>query len=111
MAFAFREIEPSVVETPGLNIWPLSFEFERAVSKFDLTLDGYVAGRELKLSFEYNTRLFKKKTIQGLIGYFKEILRQVSIDSSIQLKDVYISHDFVEMNNNPFEDEPGDFGF
>jgi hydroxyacyl-ACP dehydratase HTD2-like protein with hotdog domain len=100
-----------VVEVPGLKMQFFDFEFEEAISKFDLTLDGYESDGSLKLSFEYSTRLFKKKTIHRLAGYFKEIIRQVSLDKNIQLKDIIISHDFVDLDNNPFEDDQGNFGF
>jgi len=53
------------------------YDFERGVSKFDLTLDVYETKENLFFKFEYCTKLFKTETIQRFINYFKNTAASV----------------------------------
>ncbi|MBA4055750.1 MAG: non-ribosomal peptide synthetase, partial [Marivirga sp.] len=48
------------------------------MSKFDLTLEVLESNEELHLEFEYSTALFKAQTIERFIGYFGQIVAEVT---------------------------------
>lgn len=50
---------------------------ETTTAKFDLSLDGYEAEGELRLSFEYAASLFKRTTIRRLAGIFVHVLEEM----------------------------------
>jgi amino acid adenylation domain-containing protein/non-ribosomal peptide synthase protein (TIGR01720 family) len=56
---------------------PEPYEFDSAISKFDLTLSGTKNSDRLLLSWEYCTRLFKPGTIERFIRCFKKIVSAV----------------------------------
>ncbi|NOQ24220.1 MAG: amino acid adenylation domain-containing protein [Bacteroidales bacterium] len=60
------------------------------LSKFDLTLAAVDYGEQLMLSFEYCTKLFKAETIERYIGYFKQIVNQLTINSEKELSEIDI---------------------
>jgi amino acid adenylation domain-containing protein len=62
-------------------------------SLFDLLINAFERGTRLMLSFEYNTKLFKEKTIKKFMQYYKNILTAILQDNDIKLKDIKISHD------------------
>ncbi len=70
--FAFQNIEVTNLEIPGLKLSP--YKYERSTTIFDLNLQGYVAGEELKFILGYCTKLFEEETIERFIYYFKEIV-------------------------------------
>ncbi|MCU0288771.1 MAG: amino acid adenylation domain-containing protein, partial [Acidobacteria bacterium] len=65
---------------PGLIIKP--YESEHRMAKFDLSLTCFEVEDIFRGSFEYCTQLFKKKTIERFIIYFKQIIAHV-IDNPI----------------------------
>jgi len=50
------------------------YSYEKKVSRFDLTLQGFESGENLFFRFEYCTKLFKEETIERFVGYFKNIV-------------------------------------
>ncbi|NFG32584.1 hypothetical protein FC788_19860, partial [Clostridium botulinum] len=60
------------------------------ISKFDLTLSAIEIEEEILLSIEYNTRLYKRETIEKMINHFSRILSNLS-------KDIYIKIDEIEI--------------
>jgi amino acid adenylation domain-containing protein len=83
------------VEDPGLEIPGLKLEvdlYETGTSKYDLGLNVRETEGNFSFIFEYDTRLFKKETIERYVGYFKEILSFVSENKEARLKDIRISH-------------------
>jgi hypothetical protein len=77
----------------------------------DLALYGHDNGEYLIFSLEYNKTLFKKKTIERFINYFREIISIVSADQEIHLKDIKISHDLGMAKAGVFQEEDEGFGF
>jgi amino acid adenylation domain-containing protein/non-ribosomal peptide synthase protein (TIGR01720 family) len=69
---ALQNMEMEEILIPGLRLRP--YGFDSGVSHFDLV---FIAGEtEEQLSFyvEYSTRLFKKTTVERMIGFFKDML-------------------------------------
>jgi fengycin family lipopeptide synthetase D len=74
------------LEVPGLELKP--YEFERGISKFDLTLWANEGPEEVLFSFEYCTKLFKPETIHLFTRYFKAIITSVIKDPDSQLWEI-----------------------
>lgn len=63
---------------------------ENKISKFDFTISAVEKFEEIELSFEYNTKLFKKETIGRMANHFKNILESITENKEICLKDIEI---------------------
>jgi amino acid adenylation domain-containing protein len=74
--FQFNNLEIPAIVVPGLKLE--TYQFERQVSKFDLTLWADEGSEELLLAFEFCTKLFRDETIKIFIRYFKEIVLAVT---------------------------------
>ena len=95
--FTYGTLEsgPSTGIQPGkreLSIRPYEAESTDEKVKFDLILAGLDGGGPIAFSMTYCTKLFKKKTIQRFINYFKEIVSAVLQNKEIGLNDIKISH-------------------
>jgi amino acid adenylation domain-containing protein len=90
-------------------ILPESVEYKR--SKFEIMLFGKESGEELFLSIEYCTKLFKKKTIETFIDYYKKILTMVMKDENVKLKDINITGHLSAPPLKMLQEEQGEFGF
>jgi amino acid adenylation domain-containing protein len=86
--FALQNVEISTVEIPGLKIKP--YRQESKTSKFDLSLFAVEAGSQLVFAFEYNTKLFKKETIERLMEDFLQII-------SVLIEDKYVKIETIEL--------------
>ncbi|NOQ26058.1 MAG: amino acid adenylation domain-containing protein [Bacteroidales bacterium] len=66
-----------------------------SISKFDLGLSGVDYGDQLLLSFVYCKHLFKPESIERYIGYFKQIINQLSgnIDSELSSLEILSSEE------------------
>ena len=73
--FTLQNTGPQKIDVPGLKLLP--YEYENKTSKFDLTLIAVEIEEKLNLAFEYSTKLFRRETVERLIIYFKNILRNV----------------------------------
>jgi hypothetical protein len=63
----------------------------------------------IKILIEYSTALFKKETIEKISKHFKEILEQVVKNKDIKLKEVTITHDFLTVGSNAFQEDVDDW--
>lgn len=109
--FSFQEVdakseEKAKEEKPDSQ--KILNNYENRTSKLDLILSGVEVGERLFLSLEYCTKLFKKKTIEKFIGYFKEIVSTVIKNPDIKLKNITISLNLLKAE--PHEAQI-DFGF
>ena len=71
--FVFQNRENPGMNLSGVTVTP--FEHENNISKFDLSFMGIDDGDNLFVSFEYSTPLFKDKTIERFVNYFKTQVR------------------------------------
>lgn len=61
---------------------------ESQVAKFDLTLNAIEAHDNINFTMEYCTRLFKKETIEKIIGHFTNILKSITNDIEVKLSEI-----------------------
>jgi iturin family lipopeptide synthetase A len=66
------------------------YNFERGVSKFDLTLDVYETKEDLFFKFEYCTKLFTQETIERFGNYLKKIVAAIIENPGIRLENIEI---------------------
>jgi amino acid adenylation domain-containing protein len=64
--------------------------FQNTTAKFDLTLIAVESGKQLKFAFQYTTRLFKKKTIERFINYYKKIVSSILHNRNIKIAEIDI---------------------
>ncbi len=101
--FMMQNIPSSKIEIPDLTLSQIALE--NAMAKFELTLemserhDGTIAG-----GFEYNTDLFDRDTIEGMIEHLKVLLQTIASDPDQPLEQISMltaedrKHLFIEWN-------------
>jgi len=88
-----------------------TYKIEKNISHFDLLLHATEMSDWLQLAFEYSTDLFNKKTIEKIIEYYIDIVKQIVKNKNIKLKEITIPHDWVAVKSNFFEDEMEAYDF
>jgi amino acid adenylation domain-containing protein/non-ribosomal peptide synthase protein (TIGR01720 family) len=78
--FALRNTPMGELRMPGLTLSAL--ETDSGTARFDLTMQVVDTPDELSCSFEYNTDLFERETIERLEGHLRTILANVVADPS-----------------------------
>jgi acyl carrier protein len=106
VVFSVQNLDFSV--TPLSELTFKSFGYKRQIAKYDLTIIAADTGNHLFFRVEYSTELFKEKTIERFIGYFKEIVSTVTANKTIKLKDIKISY---ELEDSEADILQFDFGF
>jgi amino acid adenylation domain-containing protein len=96
-------------ETKDLSFSP--YDYEPGVTQVDMGFYVMEAGDQIHVNLVYCTDLFKKETIERLIGYFKEIITCLLDDPGIRLADIIIAHHLEPAAHDRFEDDEQDFGF
>lgn len=84
--FIMQNTENKEIQLDNIKI--KQFQFERGVSKFDITLSAEEKGEEIKFDLEYCTKLFKRETIERMISHFKNILNEVTENPEIKLCEI-----------------------
>ncbi len=97
------------VEIRDSKMRPYSYRTRRI--RFDLGLYGWDRGESLIFTMEYCTGLFKHDTVEGIPGYFKEIICAVKENRNLKLKDIKISHNLFATKDIFTPDEYTDFNF
>jgi tyrocidine synthetase-3 len=109
--FAFNDFTGRSA-APGRRSPDLAFSHyksETSTSIFDLILLAADLVESISLTFEYCTKLLKKETIERFFKYFQEIVIIVLDNRDIHLEDINISHDFVDLNSNIFQEDMEEF--
>jgi len=86
--FALQNIEKAEIKIPGLEL--KQYNYEKSISKFDLTLYAREAGKHLDFTFEYSTKLFKKETLQRFIDFFKKTVSCVLENAETRISNIEI---------------------
>jgi amino acid adenylation domain-containing protein len=73
--FALQNVRGDGLELPGLKLVPVLRE--ALVAKFDLTLFMAESGGDIDATFEYNTDLFDRATIERMIGHLERLLEGI----------------------------------
>jgi amino acid adenylation domain-containing protein len=76
--FALQNSPASDSLIEGLKLRPL--RIPNAKAKFDLTLEAEEETDGLRLSFEYNSELFRPETIRRMLGHFRNLLEAIVAD-------------------------------
>ncbi len=76
--FVFQNLPGQRVELPGVLLEEVAFDTHSA--KFDLTLIVNETPSALAATFEYNTDLFDRATIQRMAGHFQTLLEGIVAD-------------------------------
>ena len=87
------------------------YGFESGISKFDLLLNVSDLSDPIVMYLEYKTKLFKKSTIERIAKHYIEILEQLVENKDLKLKDIKLSTGAVEMKNDRYRQDEGDFDF
>jgi tyrocidine synthetase-3 len=80
-------------------------------SKFDMLLSGVDMGNHLVFNFEYSTALFKPVTIERFIDYFKQVVSSVTVNETVPLKDILITHDLGVIKTDVYDTIESRFDF
>jgi hypothetical protein len=80
-------------------------------SPLPLLFTAVEAAQRVFFSVLYRTKLFKEETILRWIDYFNEIIDAVSDDENIKIKDICVSHDFLEPETTLLQEADTDFDF
>jgi len=84
--FVLHTVDLEMVTIPGVKL--SAYEFDRRVSKFDITLNAAETKSSLNLELEYNTALFKPETMQHFMDDYVFILESVSANPKIKPVDI-----------------------
>ncbi len=84
--FALQNIDVPEIQTTCFQI--KRYEYANQIAKFDLSIYAYEHVDGLQFKLEYCTRLFKKETMERLIGHYCRILDQIVSNPSIQLREI-----------------------
>ena len=76
------------IEIPGLELRP--YGYKSTVSKFDLCLNGDEEGDILVFTLEYSTSLFRRRTIERWIDFFKRIVDCFLENLEVKIGDIEI---------------------
>ncbi|TCW37425.1 bacitracin synthase 3 [Laceyella sacchari] len=83
--FVLQNMDLSMIQIPGLTFRPYPIQAKKV--QFDLAL---VVTEEERLQFqvEYNTALFKRETVERMIGHVEQVLRQVTANPEIPVREI-----------------------
>jgi len=95
----------------GISIKP--YRIDNRISKFDITLIAVEAEEKIGLSIEYCNRLFKKETIERMVGHLKNVLIDMSENTGkrineIELLDEEERHKLLYEFNDTYAEYPKD---
>ncbi|AZK48670.1 non-ribosomal peptide synthase/polyketide synthase [Paenibacillus lentus] len=86
--FVLQNLDLSTMELEGMTLKPYDFEWTNA--KFDLTWS-MVEDKNLHISVEYSTSLYKKETIRRMGQHLLHILQQVIDQPSLTLAEIELA--------------------
>lgn len=88
VAFTVQNTYQSVIDMDDLGISFREYKSQARTSKFDLTLFVMEESEKIKCIFEYNTKLFKKSTIERMVRHYVMIIDLVLKDIQIKLDNI-----------------------
>lgn len=72
---------------------------------FDIFLEGFEAGDTLRFNLHYCSRLFKKQTMEAMIGHFINIIQRIIEGTNVRLRDIRLispeEEKYILGHNNP----------
>jgi amino acid adenylation domain-containing protein len=106
--FAMQNLDIEEIKLPHLKIihQPLA-----KPTQFDLHVEGIEANGTIIMNLTYCKKLFKRSTIEKISTRFQDILKQVTEDIDIKLKNISFTHNLLKIPSNIFNDDQNDFAF
>ncbi len=86
--FALQNAPAEIIELPGLKLKILPVE--RGTTHYDLSLHLIEKPEHLLGMFEYNTDLFKRESIERMMGHYRTLLEGIVADPTRRLSDLAI---------------------
>ncbi|MFE3577360.1 amino acid adenylation domain-containing protein [Lysinibacillus sp. NPDC059133] len=86
--FILQNTITDFVEFEGLKTQ--TYPYKSRISKFDITLSAEEHMSKLLFEIEYSNQLFKKDTIERMVGHYQNILKTVIKQPKIKLKDIEV---------------------
>ncbi|WP_121614373.1 non-ribosomal peptide synthetase [Mesobacillus foraminis] len=83
----FQNMDSTKLDFSGLHIQSYPWNWKNA--KFDLNWI-VVEDKDLRISIEYSTALFKKETIDRMQGHFQQVLLQIVSTPEIQISEIQL---------------------
>jgi hypothetical protein len=71
------------------------YGFEKTTSKFDLILFATEIEDGIDFMLEYSTALFKNLTIEKIAERYIQVLKQVSENKTVKIKEIKVTHDLL----------------
>ncbi|MBY8914129.1 amino acid adenylation domain-containing protein [Bacillus sp. YC2] len=87
--FALQNLQQPSLEVGGIKL--TDYEYETAVSRFDLLWIAYETENGLSSVIEYSTELFSRETVESIVTGVKEVFASVIADKHTALKDITLS--------------------
>ncbi|MCK4257906.1 MAG: amino acid adenylation domain-containing protein [Halanaerobiales bacterium] len=84
--FVMQDPDRLAFSLPEINLQ--RYDYERSVSKFDLTLFATLIDNRIHFELEYCTHLFKQSTIERYATYFNRIISAVTASKEISILDI-----------------------
>jgi len=84
--FVLQNMEERDLELEGLRL--IKYNTEQITAKFDLTFTAVEIDDEIIFSIEYGTKLFKKKTIERMIGHLSKLLNDITENPIMKLSEL-----------------------
>ncbi|MCP4137937.1 MAG: amino acid adenylation domain-containing protein, partial [bacterium] len=88
IGFISQNFELTDVQTDDFSFVP--YEYHNKTSKFDIFLETWEIGDEIKCNLEYCSRLYRKDTMERLASHYVTILRDIISDPNIPIKEITI---------------------
>jgi bacitracin synthase 1 len=107
--FTFQNVEMSGEEITGLKLE--LYEYERAITQFDLSLNGWESDNKIKMRLKYPTALFKRATAENMAQHYLDILSSVLKNKDVKIEDIIITHDLVSARSSLSHSESLNFKF
>lgn len=102
VAFALQNVPEIAIDPPGLTIAKVPLDL--GIAKTDLTFQVWKHERELEISCEYSTDLFKDSTIMKMLEHFQTLLDAIVAYPEQRLTDLLVCLPIVNRAATRFKD-------
>ncbi|PFB31334.1 non-ribosomal peptide synthetase, partial [Bacillus cereus] len=86
--FVLQNMDEDNIEVKDLIFKPYDVSYD--VEKFDITINAIEENEEINFNISYAASLYKRETIERMIGHFLNIMEGISRNAGIKLKDIEI---------------------
>lgn len=86
--FVFQNFNLTDLSIGDIKVLP--YQHHHHISKFDMLLEAFDDGDDIRLSLEFYTKLYKRSTIEKFVAHFIKIINIVVHNSKIRLSDIDI---------------------